>query len=97
MRSLLICAQSKNEGSINLCIFLPEQFSHRKFVTIPITHRKSQIKRHPVVVLVVLLLLLLLMLFLFFLLMVVVVVLVLVEHIGKIHRLEPQQTLRTLI
>ena len=45
--SLFICAKFKNEGAIIQCASLTVPFSHRKFVTIALTHRKSQIKRHP--------------------------------------------------
>ena len=34
-------------GSIILRVSLTVKFSHRNFVTIAFTHRKSRIKRHP--------------------------------------------------
>ena len=45
--SLIMCGKFKNVESTLLSESLNEHFSPRKFVTIPFTHRKSRIKRHP--------------------------------------------------
>ena len=45
--SLVIGTQFINKGSMILCVSQTVQLSHRKFVTIALTHRKSRIKRHP--------------------------------------------------
>ena len=46
--SLVMCAQFKNVGSTFICESFTAHFSCRKIFTIPFTHRKSRIKRHPV-------------------------------------------------
>ena len=45
--SPVICAQFKNVGSTILYESFTAHFSRRKIFTIPFTHRKLRIKRHP--------------------------------------------------